>query len=62
MPKTDDVFTYARTYRQVEVAEHEVLLSFNNDDDAYDFQNWMDSAGASLFLDYLGIAKAEDDG
>ena len=60
MPKIDDVFTYASTYRQIEVADHEVLLSFNNDDDAYDFQNWMDATGAALFLDYLEIVKAEN--
>lgn len=47
------VFEYAREYRRMSVAEHEILLSFTNDDDAYAFYEWMTQEGEKAFLAYL---------
>ena len=49
----NNVFRYAREYRRVAVADHEVLLSFTSDEDAYEFNDWMMDEGERLFLAYL---------
>lgn len=40
-----------------DVAEHEVLLSFNADDDARKFMEWWSNSGEQSFLD---VAKYYD--
>jgi len=39
----------ADRYPVQEVADHEVLLSFNNDDDGLDFRDWLEEAGFEQF-------------
>lgn len=39
------------------VAEHEILISFNNDDGAYAFHEWWNSVGQKQFVDWV---KKED--
>lgn len=34
------------------VAEHEVLLGFNNDDDALSFRSWLHEVGWGKFLNW----------
>jgi hypothetical protein len=38
-------------------ADHEILMSFNDDVDAYYFETWWNTVGESQFMDYLGLAK-----
>lgn len=38
---------------QVDIPDHQVLLSFNGDSGAEDFLEWWDSKGYHLFKKYL---------
>ena len=42
---------YRHTY------DHEVLLSFINDDEAYKFTEWLIEVGTELFREYLAEAS-----
>ncbi len=42
-----------------EIHEHEVYMSFNGDDDATNFREWWDDAGAAAFLAWLGKRGAK---
>lgn len=56
MPKQSHLdFERLATYEdtiQRSVHEHEVLIAFNNDDDADQFRNWMLTEGEASFLAY----------
>lgn len=45
---------------QVNTAEHEILLSFDNDEDAEYFMYWWDLAGSQAFEDALPELKEGD--
>jgi hypothetical protein len=38
--------------------EHEILLSFNMDDGAYEFEDWWYEEGSELFFRYLDDKKS----
>ena len=44
--------------KRVRMAEHEILLSFNNDDDAEKFADWWRGDGLYIFSGWVdGVAK-----
>lgn len=43
----------ATEYPMQSVAEHEVLLVFRHDSDAYDFREWWSLRGSALFNTWL---------
>jgi hypothetical protein len=45
--------SFPEQYPQQEVAEHEVLLSFFNDDDATNFRIWWELQGSYKFAQWL---------
>lgn len=51
MPFTD--FEFATEYPSHRVADHEVFMSFTDDDDAIAFREWLASDGLELFAEYL---------
>jgi hypothetical protein len=58
-PFTD--VTFPREYPRDEVADHEVLMSFNGDDDAFRFREWWDEAGAVAFAAWLANRQAAEE-
>ena len=59
MPKPEP-FTdvdFRREYPGQHVAEHEVFMSFNGDDQALAFQEWWNEAGAVAFNKWLKKRK-----
>ena len=46
-------FEFRETYPQETVAEHEVFMSFVNDDDALLFREWFDEIGEDLFNEWV---------
>lgn len=42
------------------VADHEVLMSFLDDQDAFDFREWWEDEGSAVFLTWLGCSDEED--
>lgn len=53
---------FPRQYPADDVAEHEVLMSFNDDDDAVAFHEWWRSEGAVAFAEYLARQSAKEAG
>jgi hypothetical protein len=43
-----------------DVADHQVFMSFVNDDDAIDFREWWDDAGALAFAEWLVWKREEN--
>lgn len=50
---------FCREYPRGRVAEHEVFMSFNNDDDAIAFQDWWNAEGAAAFGKWLPRATQD---
>ncbi len=48
-----------RVFPQHDVAEHQVFMSFNNDDDAVRFDEWWSGEGAVLFQKFLDAPAPE---
>ena len=46
-------FEFVTEYPSSRVADHEVFMSFTNDDDAIAFREWLASVGLELFDEYL---------
>lgn len=38
---------------RVDIPEHQVLLSFNNDEDAVNFNEWWNRRGLEAFAEYM---------
>lgn len=45
---------------QRSIHEHEILLVFVNDDDAYEFRQWMGTEGEAAFLAFLKSEREND--
>lgn len=58
MSDKDEVFTI-ETETTVRFAEHELFLSFTNDDDAVLFYEWLNSKGTEAFLKWRSKRLAE---
>jgi hypothetical protein len=42
------------------LAEHQILLSFNNDEDAYPFEDWWYEEGFEMYQKYVERMKEEE--
>jgi len=45
--------TFPRQYPRHDVADHEVIMAFRNDDDAEKFRQWWDEVAATEFYRWL---------
>lgn len=54
-PFTD--LTFPREYPRQSVADHEILMAFNGDEDAARFYEWWQEAGAAAFAAWLKEQK-----
>ncbi len=55
-----DALSFPKEYPQHDVAEHEVLMAFNNDADAISFREWWSRGGAVMFGAWLEEMQAEE--
>lgn len=44
---------YIKQQTTVDIPEHQILISFNNDEDAEKFDYWFGTIGKNMFLKYL---------
>lgn len=61
--KDDTRFTavdFPEQHPQQDVADHEVLMAFDGDDDAILFREWWHARGAAAFGKWLTKRKAEE--
>lgn len=56
-PETFSDVDFPTEYPAKRVAEHEVFMSFNDDDDAVAFRDWWAEVGAEEFQDWLNKSK-----
>ena len=43
----------ARREHFVRIAEHEILLAFNDDEGAENFETWWEERGKTIFIEWL---------